>query len=455
MSNPDLAGKQRYELHQRVPESALALAHDSLHERHADSLPGQSRRVGPELILLDREIPDHRIYQAETFHRLYREQTDNRQAEIRSFYEELGRPDNIVVMMFCRNYFRMFENWLASCSANGINPLGRLIVYCLDGEAFRLASGLGVKSYFLDPDLYTPAGRSESFGDEWFRNTVLYKNAIIHDALDLGAAVLYQDTDMVWLKDPFEYLEHGREYYDMQIMYDGLNPAGRPVYGNTGFIYLQSNPVTRSLFETALRNSAAILTAGAHQFVFMRILRFFLEQRILRLHILPEHMFLNGHLFNLERGVLPPAKNWKADGVVFHYSWTGNRHEKTSKLNAFGFDYLDPQATGEALPGTRPDHAMTTRETAMNARNEDLYTVVLYLKDGEKIELDCEKTSPVLEAILKSFFQSERGGNDPASIHLQLMEDDECCDLFLRASEITRVEVAPPLDPRTLARCTG
>ncbi len=361
-------------------------------------------------------------------------------------------------MMFCKNFVPMFENWLKSCEMHGISPLDKLIVFCLDDRAAERAAELGAKYYFLDPEYYAPAGKSEHFGDEWFRSTILYKNAVILEALSLGASVLFQDADLIWFKDPFPYLEESRQHYDLQIMYDGPNPNGRPVYGNTGFMYLQPGAATRALMETALYNSASILREGQQQFVFMRLLRYFLANKLISVHILPEHLFLNGHLFNLETGVQPAALRWKEEGIVLHYSWTGSRAEKLRKLDRFELDYAGISADSRSgSPGvdTPPEVEQPAPDLEQPVPAGDVaafHAVTLHLVDRDTITLTCDGESAVLKTILGAFFRPDGKGKLNATVHLQLLDDMQCRDVFLRPDQISRIEIVPPLGEVALLR---
>ncbi|MFT5112672.1 MAG: hypothetical protein ACI8P9_001999 [Parasphingorhabdus sp.] len=443
MSDTDINSPSAFELGQQVSESTLILWRKSELSDQTQTMP----TAGSHLELVDGTIPEHRIYQAESFHKLFNARTDIRREKLESLYNELGRPENIIVMMFCKNFAPLFENWLFSCEKHGIKPLEKLIVFCLDGVAARRLEELGVKCYFFNPEYYAPAGKSDRFGDEWFANTILYKNAVISEALTLGVSVLFQDADLIWFKDPFIYLDECRPHYDMQIMYDGPNRHGRPIYGNTGFIYLQSNDVTKALFETALRNSSSILRAGQHQFVFMKIVNFFLCHKLIRLHILPEHMFLNGHLFNLEHGVQAAARNWKEEGIVLHYSWTGTRLEKLQKLNKFRLNYSDIEETAVQVQPAK-------NQTQPISRQEKLfhYTVTLQLIDSDSIEVSCVENSPVLSSMLSSYFRSIKKGTQNEVIHLQLEDGVQLREVYLRTTQISRIEITPPLKEIELLR---
>ena len=438
VSNTDTNSPITHELGQRISKSAMALSpHSALYDKN--KLPENIH-----LELVADEIPEHRLIQAESFHHLFSSRASKRRKHLELIYNQLGRPDNIIVMMLCRNFLAFFENWLQSCQSHNIDPLDKLIVFCFDGYTDKRLNELGVKHYFFNPEYYAPAGKSVVFGDEWFRSTILYKNAVISDALTLGASVLFQDADLIWFKDPFIYLKETHEYYDIQIMYDGPNINGRPIYGNTGFIYLKSNPVTKALMETALRNSASILHAGQQQFIFMKLLNYFLCQQLIRLHILPEHLFLNGHLFDLKSGIHAAARHWKTEGIVLHYSWTSNRQEKIQKLNKFEINYTN-------ITEISNNNTITTQRKPTKVISNH-YSVILHLVDNESIEVSCSEDSPVLHSILNSYFRSVKRFNPNEIIHLKLKDDSIHREIYLKTEQISRIEITPPLSDITLLR---
>jgi len=267
---------------------------------------------------------------------------------------------------------------------------------------------------------------------------MLYKNAIISDSLKLGASVLFQDVDMIWFRDPHEYLGAPVLIYDMQIMYDGPNPAYRSLHGNTGFVYVRPTESSQALFETALRNSASILAAGGHQYPFARILNFFVDHDLLKLHVVPEALFLNGHLSNLHRGVSPRAGNWKRDGVVLHYSWTGTREEKYEKLAEFGLNYLSPPPKPDRAT---TDHISTNENAVILADNEVRLTI--HLAASESIELIVDRTAAILRIVLNALHAAERSPGDHSIIRLEIEDDGEPGEMYLCTSQISRIEITP------------
>jgi rhamnogalacturonan II specific xylosyltransferase len=325
------------ELQHCVSNSALQLRADTAYL--SDTLNPHVNRIISKQINFGTPMPETELVEiAEAYHLLYEQTRAERFEWLNDSLEEMGRPESVVAMIFCSAYYPFFENWLASCSNHNIKIKNRTVCFALDHEAYKKATAQGIKAYFLNPDLYGDAGDAGSFADKRFGRTMFYKNAVVRDLLELGVNVLFQDVDLIWLRDPFDYL-HLNNSSDITFMYDGANPIHQPLYANSGFFFARVNDACKALFDTALGNTASIFRSGSHQKPLNRILGHFVLHNVLKLKILPESLFLNGHLFNSERGIKPEAVDWRGKGCVVHYSWSVNRVQKLEKMNQFGFSY--------------------------------------------------------------------------------------------------------------------
>ncbi len=332
-------GNTSCELGQEVCDRAMGLVANEK-ARASGANPNVSRLFSRVLTLGVGELREDAVSRAESCHDRYQSQSNHREQALQSLYAQMGSPRDLIGMVYCKKFFPLFKNWLASCDAHDIDVRQRLIAFTLDKEADEKTRELGVRSYFLDPDHYMEAGGSDVYGDKAFANTMFYKNAIVLELLSLGANVLFQDVDLVWRKDPFSYLNNECESEDLCIMYDGPNRIYRPLYGNTGFIYARCTNASRAVFETALGNTASIFQCRSHQLPFNGILAHFYMHNLLSLKVLPESLFLNGHLFNRVQGLSHLAADWEDEGYVVHYSWTGTIEEKMEKIQIFGLNYL-------------------------------------------------------------------------------------------------------------------
>lgn len=326
---------KKFELLQTVSPSAQQLRAKPRILKHALN-PNVDRIVGNQIADLKQvERDSAEVQRAESYHARFFANSDYRMSELEKSFQRLNRPDNLIVMICCKNHFEFLRIWLASCDRKGILVRDKTLVFTLDDEAEAHTKSLGLECYNFGASQYIQGGQSDNFGDHKFSGTMYYKNAAIHESLKLGANLLFQDVDLIWFKDPLPYLMKENLDHDIQIMFDGPNPWHFPYYANSGFFYIRNNDASKAVFETALFNTANIFECGGHQSPLNRIFHHFSVHNVLSLRVLPEQLFLNGHLFNLERGVLHEAGGWEEDGVVMHYSWTGNRDEKIKKLTKF------------------------------------------------------------------------------------------------------------------------
>ena len=342
------------ELPQCVSPSAMQLRASAQRRKWAIN-PHVDRLFSPDMELGVGVPGEQEVKIAESYQHQYQHNKTERMRSLGMFYQRLDQPQDLIVMLYCKKFFPMFVNWLASCEKNKIDVKTRLITFALDQESHRQTELLGIKTYFLDPERYGAAGASSAFGDRMFSRTMFYKNAIVSDVLELGANVLFQDVDMLWLRDPFEYFATDLKDSDIHFMYDGRNPIHKPLYANTGFIYVKCNSACKAFFETAVRNTASIFHCRSHQMPLNRMLAYFATHNVLAVNVLPQELFLNGHLFNLDNGVAEVATNWQQQGYVVHYSWTADLHQKTAKIKKFGFDYLPGDDLIEQLDGCDSD----------------------------------------------------------------------------------------------------
>lgn len=333
----------KYELGGEVAKSAIGLKADENVLKRAVN-PNVNHMIATKMF--DSITgQDELLKRTDDFHRAFERNREERMGVLKRLYSELGSPREVTILYYCKNFFVFFDNWVRSCERAGIETKKNTICFALDKEAYDNTVDMGYKCYLIDPLKYEEGGGSNNFGDRNYAATMFYKNAIIYDMLQTipqGNFLLFQDSDLIWFKDPFMYLRKEEGEYDIQMMYDGGNTNCKYLYANTGFIYIKNNERTRSLFETALNNSAYIFKIRGHQVIFDQILHHFVMHNVLSLRILPETEIVNGHLVTKE-GVVNSrlGKDWMSTAVCFHYSWTGDKKEKFKKLAKLNLNFVD------------------------------------------------------------------------------------------------------------------
>jgi hypothetical protein len=260
----------------------------------------------------------------------------SRQSALSHILKKHNKNNIVLVMMVNRGFMDIFLNWVCSCEKNGIDPRSWALIFAMDSETGRQLEQLGFAVY-TDGTSYgeQPKEAVNAFGDKDFVRLMFAKTAIVQDVLLLGYHILFQDADVVWNRDPTEYLwETSRQGFDAQFMYDGPNPNYQPLHANSGFFFLKNTIKSRAFWNTVFNNYNKILHYHSQQ----KVVNFVLMNSIrtgFKLDILLEKDFANGHLFCEDRPLkLPP------NPFVIHCSWTSNIHHKIKKYKNANLWYL-------------------------------------------------------------------------------------------------------------------
>jgi len=152
-----------------------------------------------------------------------------RKNQIRSILKSMSLRDNqLIAMTFNSKFYLLFRNWAASALKHGIEVHDRCIVFPMDDESAEMAQREGFRiCYDADSEVIRSTGESRMYGDSEFARHMFYQNAVIRDLLECGVDLLFQDVDVVWLKDPLPRLRQHSEH--AQFMFDGDNYRHRPL----------------------------------------------------------------------------------------------------------------------------------------------------------------------------------------------------------------------------------
>jgi hypothetical protein len=247
-----------------------------------------------------------------------------------------NKNHTVLLMTLNRGYSEILLNWVASCDRHGIEVRSWTLIIAVDSETASQFEQLGFAVY-CEENSYgvQETEAAKSFGDSTFTQMMFPKTAAVQDLLNLGYDVLFQDVDLVWMKDPVEYLFHpDRREIDAQFMYDGPNQFYQPLHANTGFFLLRNTTATRKFWNLVCKHFDKVFYLQSQQRVVNAVLvsRYF---RGLSLDILPPEDFANGHLFSIDSdSKLPP------DPYVIHCSWTQNIEHKVKKYKLANLWYL-------------------------------------------------------------------------------------------------------------------
>ena len=137
-------------------------------------------------------------------------------------------------------YLPFVLNLHASLERLGLDK--SLVVYCLDDRSHTVLSEARVPSirYRL-----AETHKGNSYGTADFSRTMAYKYAVGLDLLKTGKNALYADGDIVFLRDPFGYLQEVLGDADADLVMQVEAPSG--VF-NAGFWLARAVPSVMGLF---------------------------------------------------------------------------------------------------------------------------------------------------------------------------------------------------------------
>ncbi|MGA8261980.1 MAG: putative nucleotide-diphospho-sugar transferase [Arenicellales bacterium] len=281
-------------------------------------------------------MPDSAIRKARWFHRENIRDSTVRRKRIGDVLRDrdLSRRQ-LVAMTFNRGFLPLFANWVESTRRHGIAVRDQCLVFPMDEVSDRAARDLGFCTCY-DPEskILQSTGTAQAFGDHDFVRHIYFQNAVIRDLLGFDVNVLFQDVDLVWLRDPLPLLDRD-EAHDAQFMYDGPSYVHAPLHANTGFMYFRVNSAARRFWDIVFAETPQMFSQRGQQVVVNRILGA-VSPLGFRARTLDERKFVNGHLVGLDAGTSRiPEHPW-----VIHFSWTRDLDKKYVKYRNNGYWYL-------------------------------------------------------------------------------------------------------------------
>ncbi|KAM7455148.1 putative transferase [Blastocystis sp. subtype 1] len=187
-----------------------------------------------------------------------------------------SRAINNTVLMMIVDYGYL-DLWRNSYNAGNLSQYKNLIVLCLDEQSYKaLQYQYPVYLYSMGNNVDVSFANQES---SLFKKKMQSKLALIKTVLSYGFSLLYMDSDVILLKDPFPYLQ-SITGYDLI--------AQKDVTVCTGFMYIRSTNQSIALMTRAyeivkqpdMRDQIAVITA--------------LNELSIPYYLLPARFFPNG-----------------------------------------------------------------------------------------------------------------------------------------------------------------
>jgi len=263
----------------------------------------------------------------------------------------LDRTRPVVVMPVNEGYMSLFVNFLESCKRANIKIKEQMVVFPASRALHEKVIAMGLVSFWSDA-LVTKRISDKAagaYGDTTFLDMMWVKTVSVWLVLQLKRDLIFQDCDMVWLKDPVPYINdancvHEGEDSDAIFQHDGaVSRRFAPYFACSGFFFLRSNWRVNEFWSSVLYSDLTWFWRSQQAPI-----NYALGGSCrtgLRVNILCEETFINGKIMiGLERG----KRKWEElRPVVAHVNWTLNMTDKVNRMKKLGLWLIE----GDGMDG--------------------------------------------------------------------------------------------------------
>lgn len=289
---------------------------------------------------------------------------------LKSILGEPLRPDGsrraAIVMVANEGVMDLLLNFLCSASASKID-MRNVIVFLGQEQYLPLMKSMGIQA-MIHPSLGSmPAQAAKSYADGTFTRMMWLKVTSVYLTSAAGFDVLFQDVDLVWMRDPLPFLQSTKE--DAVFMDDGARtPRFTPFYANTGFYFMRRNFRIQFLLEYILRGVSQISQTKSHQAPLNRYLQEAQALFNLQIKVLDNVMFPSGIMFHHNKTFMHLLSQQKVYPYVFHMCWTESRDDKVKYFKQIDMWFLpdDQPSCNDGRLMLNPEHSSKQSVSGLN-----------------------------------------------------------------------------------------
>jgi Nucleotide-diphospho-sugar transferase len=250
-----------------------------------------------------------------------------------------GSRRAVIVMVANEGVMDLALNFICSAEGAGID-LATVAMFVGTEDDVELVENMGARAFYSPALGSMPTRAAGMYLDDTFSRMMWFKTTSVFLAAEAGFDVLFQDVDLVWMKDPIPYLR-GLDN-DISFMDDGARtPRYTPFFVNSGFFFIKNNERTRFFQEKMLKNGAVeIARSHSHQSVLIKHLSEAHHIAGLKVLVLDKDLFPSGEAYHERKKYLATVIDRSFTPFVFHMCWTTNRNDKVLYFKELDLWYL-------------------------------------------------------------------------------------------------------------------
>jgi hypothetical protein len=253
-------------------------------------------------------------------------------------FDSNGKRKLVLIMVTNDGHLDLLLNFMCSIKAANIK-LDETVVYVGQKETIPIIESMGAHAIFNAALGKMPKDAAKAYADLTFSRFMWLKVTSVYLAATAGFDVLFQDVDLVWMKDPKTLLRSIHE--DMSFMDDGargLNFA--PFYANSGFYFMKYNERTVYLQEKMLKSMIEISYSHSHQSTLMKHALEAHHLMGLQVRLLDQEAFPSGEMYHHRKPFIYSMTNYSHFPYLFHMCWTASRIDKVLYISRLIIAYF-------------------------------------------------------------------------------------------------------------------
>jgi len=264
-------------------------------------------------------------------------------------------------MVMNSGYALLFYNWVCSLDNNKLGYIrDKTLIIATDKNAKKHANNAGFKMVYVPDWLITD---DLSIGENVYSSMISNINynylvglqvSMIRDLIHMDYNILFQDIDLVWIKDPLKYInilnnKISKNIFDIITSHDHRWDDKGPI--NSGFMFINSNCKTKSFTDNVMQFIGIPLVQGSDQRLWNKLLNT-IPFRDINVHFLDSFLFISGKTlydimfnrfgmkFNSRNERINYIKN-EAKSYIIHAAWTYDAYHKVERFYKTGHWYFN------------------------------------------------------------------------------------------------------------------
>jgi hypothetical protein len=293
--------------------------------------------------------------------------------------------DDVTLMVVNEGEIDLWLNFACSCKENGL-IMTNVFVFVASPEIIPLIESTGAMALYHIGYASVSKKASNDYLDRVFVDMMWYKAFSVHLLTARGINILFQDVDLVWFRNPFEYFKEYIATAKKRSIMTGSHPEGfysddgqrslrySPFFANSGFYYLLGGPKAAYLAWSIMISFDAVQVLGSHQNVFTAKMVEGLSLGYQHAVILPLYKFPTGIVYHHDRKYMRRLKHKEENPYGFHMCWTQGKPDKLINLRKASMWYLTETCSplNELIEGGSIYKQVELRSKPNNNRNQKL-----------------------------------------------------------------------------------